>query len=237
MGEKTIFSKDKIAYIHLIECLKTLIKALQPFSIEYFSEIEDQLLYEEEEYYNLFKTYLNRIFDHVSNTTNEDHREFFMTKVYLNAITREVCERLSVYFKEDADQNPNKIKVFLEDVLDELLKDLLISYKGASSVNRVTEDSIRNFIKANQILSEFTKESLGLTYVIIEKYIESFYNNKVFQISSEELGILREFVKQVLEYKEDLIKLDLENIKLTKSTTVEELLAATEDRSGETVGQ
>ncbi|BFI99900.1 MAG: hypothetical protein PME_23360 [Priestia megaterium] len=233
--KKQSFSKDKIAYIHLIECLKTIIKALQPFSNKYFPGVEEQLLYTEEKYYKIFETFLNEIFNHVNNTENKEHKEFFMTKVYLNAITLEICESLSVYF--DNEENPNNVEELLGNLLDNLLKDFLISYQGVSSVNRITEDSIKNFIKANQILSKFTKESLGLTYVLVERYVNSFYNNKVFHIKNEELEKLREFVSQVLTHKDDLIKLNLEKVNLTKSTTIEELLTATEDRREQTVGQ
>ncbi|OAT85999.1 hypothetical protein A6P54_17795 [Bacillus sp. MKU004] len=219
---KQSFSKDKIAYIHLVDCIKKVIKGLTPLAATIDN---DNYLYEDQRYYNIFKVFIDKILNFIEDTHDKKMKELFMTKIYLNALTNKVVERLDLYFStQNIPINADEVKSEFINSLDKLLKEFIINYTGTKKVNTQTELSLGNFIVINELLV-LINEKHEIEVNLIQAYIEEFYNKHgVLEISEEDFDRINKFVTETIEYKEELKGVATTNLPLNKESTVEELI-------------
>ncbi|XZF74909.1 DNA sulfur modification protein DndB [Bacillus sp. AL-1R] len=216
-------SKDKIVYLHLVECIKELILSLKKLSDDLNSN--DTALYEIAVYYKVFENFLNRVFDFIDREREIDSPELkiIKKKVFLRAISGEISERIKEYMKQEGEKKLEEVNILVGNTMDKLLNDFILPYSGVTTVKEPTYFSLRNFLRFNYILVE-NKENIETVLPLISKYIESYKKQEILEINEDEFEIISNFIKKAIENRDRLSKLNLREININKQTTLEEYL-------------
>ncbi|MFD1739500.1 DNA sulfur modification protein DndB [Bacillus salitolerans] len=218
-------SKSKVVYLHIVESIKDLTSTLSEFTESLYSQ--ETLLYDQEDYYLVIESFLDSIFEYILKERELDNpkENLFKKKVFIRAVTDEVCEKLKLFLQREDEKDLGLIKALIEETLSTLLKEFVISYRGVKTVKESTYISIRKFLRVNSTLTEYTHEELEPILPIITRFVEQYYNREnEFTYSQDEFNNIEKFIKDVNEHKEEVIKLDQSSLSITKDTLIDELL-------------
>ncbi|MGE1102027.1 DNA sulfur modification protein DndB [Peribacillus simplex] len=224
-------SRNKVVYLHIVESIKALTSTLKELTDELYSQ--ETLLYDQNEYFNVIRNFLDKLFGYVliPREMEEPIENFFKKKVFLRAVTDEVCDDVKFYLQKGGEKKLESINLIVEQTLSKILNEFVIPYTGVKNVKDSTYLSLRNFLKVNSLLVEHQKE-LESVLPLILNFLDKFYNKQNgFEYSQEDFQTIKDFIEQVIEQKDKLEKLDLSSISFTKNTVVQELLGALEEET------
>lgn len=149
-------SQEKVVYLHLTSCTELLLDCVKEILKEK-TEINDSLLYRDDVYFSIYKTFWDVIFDHIKTVSVSD-RNFWVKLVTLTALTKQVCSdlrkdseltQLECTFHEAC----KKIAIKLKGYLSNLKVDKLIfQYKGSTRRNDSTYKAVIDYIGVNKKL-------------------------------------------------------------------------------------
>jgi DGQHR domain-containing protein len=221
--KKQSFSKDKVAYIHIIECIKEIHKIIAEVAQKHYSKQSD-LLYEEEAYFGIFSKFLDKVFEHIEITRELKMKQFFMTKIYLLAITAETCKSIESTLTASSTFNEEQIIQVIENELTDLLQEFVIPYDGLSTSTGQSVISIQNYLIVNKLLAQ-KKESMRKIPILIQKYVSNFYDKKgIFTLEDRSLELIQSFIQNADREVDSLINIDAEYLTITGTTTVVEII-------------
>lgn len=222
--KKQSFAKDKVAYIHLTDCIKGLNKQLIKCEAlqTYLTTNDERLLYTKDEYYNIIQLFLNSVLNFINqNQENRKKLEFYTTKAYLRAIADELCEK--IIQTEDLDTY-SKIKDLFQHTLNDLLNNIVIPYSGKLTSSSVSYKSIRTFLKVNKLLVPHETNIEPLKPLIIA-YLNCFYTiGEMFELTEDDFKNVDDFIRGAFEHTTSLIDFNTEDFTLNKQTSIETLL-------------
>ncbi|MGC7946843.1 DNA sulfur modification protein DndB [Bacillus sp. II_CA] len=217
------FSKDKVAYIHLTECIKEINKHLSSSKLlaNYFLENdnENRLLYTHDDYYLLIKLFLNKLLNFIKQNPNE--LEFYTTKAYLRAIADEVCETIKKNTELDKFEDASQM---IDKTLNSLFKEIFIPYNGKKTSSSAAYLSIRSFLKVNTLLIE-NKQAIQHIKPLINAYLNCFYSRgEMFELQENDFENIRTFILGAAENTTALLEFDEQVHPVEKQTSIDSLL-------------